>query len=147
MSFDRRRILLRINYIVEQLKRLKVYEDISFEEYLNDFEKRLTIERLLELIIQAAIDINKHIVRQGLGLKFPQESKESFTILGQNNILTEELAIQLVKSAGLRNILAHEYLEIDNSTVYQSISQALVQYPLYIQQITAYLDSLEQEND
>lgn len=143
MSFDIDRVLLRLNFIQDNLQRLRRYETISLDEYISNYEQQLVVERLLELIIQAAIDINKHIIIQGLRLKFPQESKESFIKLWENNILTEELANELSQSAGLRNILAHQYLEIDNSIVHESIAKALTQYPLYIHQITIYLDSLE----
>ncbi len=143
MSFDQNRVLLRLNFLIQQLSYLKEYELISFETYLNNFEKKATIERILELMIQAAIDINRHLITQKLRSPFPTTAKESFLQLGQENILTEDLAAKLAKSAGLRNVLAHEYLEIDDKIIYQSIPLALTQYPLYIQQIITYLDSFD----
>ncbi|CCQ54169.1 MAG: DUF86 domain-containing protein [Crocosphaera sp.] len=142
MSFDKNRVLLRVNFIIQQLSYLKEYEFISFENYQNNFEKKATIERTLELMIQAAIDINRHLITKKLRLPFPETAKQSFLQLQQENILTEALAKQLAKSAGLRNILAHEYLELDDTIIYQSIPLALSQYPLYIKQIITYLDSL-----
>ena len=142
MSFDKNRVLLRVNFIIQQLSYLKEYEFISFENYQNNFEKKATIERTLELMIQAAIDINRHLITKKLRLPFPETAKQSFLQLQQENILTEALAKQLAKSAGLRNILAHEYLELDDTIIYQSIHLALSQYPLYIKQIITYLDSL-----
>ena len=142
MSFDKNRVLLRVNFIIQQLSYLKEYEFISFENYQNNFEKKATIERTLELMIQAAIDINRHLITKKLRLPFPETAKQSFLQLQQENILTEALAKQLAKSAGLRNILAHEYLELDDTNIYQSITLALSQYPLYIKQIITYLDSL-----
>ncbi|MGK7960010.1 type VII toxin-antitoxin system HepT family RNase toxin [Crocosphaera sp.] len=143
MRFDKKRVFLRVNFLIQQLSYLKEYELISFETYLNKFEKKATIERTLELMIQAAIDINKHLITQQLRLPFPTTAKDSFLQLGQKKILTEDLAANLAKSAGLRNVLAHEYLEIDDKIIYQSIPLALTQYPLYIQQIITYLDSLD----
>jgi uncharacterized protein YutE (UPF0331/DUF86 family) len=143
MSFDIDRVLLRLNFIRDNLQQLNRFATINLDDYLNNLDIQLITERLLELIIQAAIDINKHIITQGLGLKFPEESRESFIKLWEANILTEDLAKKLSLSAGLRNILAHQYLEIDHTIVYASISKALIQYTRYIQQITAYLDSLE----
>lgn len=142
MSFDQNRVLLRIDFLAQQLSYLKEYESISFDTYINSFEKRATIERTLELIIQAAIDINRHLITRKLKLPFPTTAKNSFLQLRKENILTEELAKQLAKSAGLRNILAHEYLEIDDMLIYRSIPLALTQYPLCIKQLITYLDSL-----
>ncbi len=44
-------------------------------------------------------------------------------------------------SAGLRNILAHKYLEINYVELFNGIQAALNQYPFYIQQVTEYLNS------
>lgn len=143
MSFSKNRVLLRINFIAQQLSYLKEYEFLSFDAYVNSFEKRATIERTLELIIQAAIDVNRHLIIKKLKLPFPTTAKDSFIQLEKENILSKDLAKQLAKSAGLRNILAHEYLEIDDRIIYQSIPLALTQYPLYIQQLITYLDSLD----
>jgi uncharacterized protein YutE (UPF0331/DUF86 family) len=43
----------------------------------------------------------------------------------------------------MRNILVHQYKDIDSRIVFTGIAKALWQYPLYIQQVTAYLDSIE----
>ena len=61
-------------------------------------------------------------------------------------MITQELAVQLAASTGMRNRLVHQYEEIDNLIVFGAIPKALHQYSLYVQQITAYLDSLEAEN-
>ena len=142
MNFDVDRVWLRLNFMAEKLQQLKKFEEITLNDYLDDFEQRLIVERLLELIIQASIDINRHIITKKFNLPFPKESKQSFIQLHQENILTKGLAKELAKSAGLRNILAHKYLESDDMVIYRSISQALTEYPLYIKQISIYLDSL-----
>ena len=47
------------------------------------------------------------------------------------------------KSSGMRNRLVHQYEAIDNELVFKAIPIALSQFPLYLKQITDYLDSLE----
>lgn len=56
------------------------------------------------------------------------------------------MAAQIAQSAGMRNRLVHQYEEIDHQIVFTAIPKALQQYRLYIQQIVAYLDSLEVED-
>lgn len=67
--------------------------------------------------------------------------------MGEYGIISKELATKLSKSAGMRNILVHQYLRIDYVILFNSFQEALIQYPLYTQQITAYIDSLEEQND
>ena len=91
------------------------------------------------------MDINDHILVQQFNLE-PITNKDSFLKIGECRVIATELATELAKSAGLRNILAHQYLKIDYVILFNSIQKALIQYPLYIQKITAYLDSLEEQN-
>jgi uncharacterized protein YutE (UPF0331/DUF86 family) len=77
----------------------------------------------------------------------PSTYYDSFIDAGKNYLTSRELANDLEKSAGMRNRLVHQYEEIDHEIVFKSISIALQQFPLYIQQITTYLETQEQDND
>ncbi|WP_446393067.1 HepT-like ribonuclease domain-containing protein [Coleofasciculus sp. E1-EBD-02] len=45
----------------------------------------------------------------------------------------------------MRNSLVHQYKDIDSTIVFAAIPKALIQYSLYIKQITNYINSLESE--
>jgi uncharacterized protein YutE (UPF0331/DUF86 family) len=60
----------------------------------------------------------------------------------QYGMITPKVAEELSKSAGLRNILAHRYLEIDYTKLFDGIKSALIYYPIYIQQISEYINRL-----
>ena len=91
---------------------------------------------------EAWTDINKYLLVQLHNIS-PATSINSFIEAGRQDIITSELAAELAQAAGMRNILVHQYKEIDSRIVFIAIQKALTQYPLYIQQITVYLDSLE----
>lgn len=135
----------RLELISRYLDRLKKSEAINLDDYLNSFDEQLIIERLLQLITQAAIDINDHILSKLTPGK-SYTNFEAFIELGKYQIITPELAKQIAPSSGLRNRLVHEYDDIDPNQVFKAISFALQQYPLYIRQIKSYLISLEQDN-
>ena len=65
--------------------------------------------------------------------------RESFLAIGRASVITTELAEQLAPSAGLRNRLVHEYDEIDDQIVLQSVGTALDQYGRFIAAIEKYL--------
>lgn len=44
--------------MTKRLNRLSVYQSLTFEEYLQDEDRQATIERYLEVVIQAEIDKN-----------------------------------------------------------------------------------------
>jgi uncharacterized protein YutE (UPF0331/DUF86 family) len=77
-------------------------------------------ERYLQLAIQAVLDVSHHIVAdRNLGL--PSDSKELFGLLAKQKILSLPLSRKLVSMAGFRNVLVHEYLEIDRHRVYRAL--------------------------
>jgi uncharacterized protein YutE (UPF0331/DUF86 family) len=124
--------------IVENLKALDPIGQMSLGEYFQELYKRKATERLLQELIEAAIDINTYIIVQ-TGNKVPDDYYESFIVLGELNIISSQLAEKLAPSAGLRNRLVHEYDTLEHSMVLEAVRRAQELYPKYIEQIENYL--------
>ncbi len=131
-----------------RLTRLATYQSLTFEEYLQNEDRQATIERYLEIIIQAAIDINKTLIKSVGDIELEKlTNAETFILASELGFISSELAIQLVPSAGFRNVLAHVYDDIVPDMAYRALQLAVIQYPQYIQQIQNYLNSLEADDD
>ncbi len=144
-NIDSEIVLSRLRLITKYYNTLEEFRSLSLDEFLADFRQQLIVERLLQLMTQAAIDINDHVLSK-LNPGKTYTNFEAFIELGKYQILTPELAKQIAPSSGLRNRLVHEYDDIDPNQVFKAISFALQQYPLYVRQINAYLITLEEEN-
>jgi len=92
---------------MENLKALEPIENMTKKEYIEDLYKRKATERLLQELIEAAIDINTYVIVQK-GNKVPDDYYESFIKAGELKIISADLAEKLAPSAGLRNRLVHE---------------------------------------
>ncbi|GAX36491.1 type VII toxin-antitoxin system HepT family RNase toxin [Nodularia sp. NIES-3585] len=139
-------VLVRLRLILKYSNTLEEFRSTILEDFLADFRQQLVVERLLQLMTQAAIDINDHILSKLNPGKSPTNF-EAFIELGKYGVISPELAAQLAPSGGLRNRLVHEYDDIDPKEVFKAISFALQQYPLYVRQINTYLISLDVDND
>ncbi|WP_017326897.1 DUF86 domain-containing protein [Synechococcus sp. PCC 7336] len=137
----------KIDVIRRRLERLQKYRLLSLEDYLNSDDIQDIIERNLEVSIQAAIDVNKSLLKRVLALNTQElqdlKNSESFLLLAQNGILTNSLANELARSAGFRNVLAHLYDELIPERVIDALQKALKFYPEYLYEIQSYLGSLE----
>jgi len=130
----------KIKHIQEDLLHLKDYQNLSFDKVAKDYTTHKVIERIIEVIINEAIDINQHlIVELGKG-KLPFDYKESFLLLGELGILPQKFAEEISRSVGLRNILVHQYRKLDEKIFYQSIKDCLKQYSNYCRYVIKYLD-------
>jgi len=77
-----------------------------------DHLKQDAIAANLQRAAEQAIDLANHVIRKGkLGL--PKESKESFEILATAKVIPQELADKLKGMVGFRNIMVHQYQEMD----------------------------------
>jgi uncharacterized protein YutE (UPF0331/DUF86 family) len=139
MSPIEKEILRRkISVIVENLNALELIRSMTMEQYADDIYKRKATERLLQELIESAIDINTHIIVQTSNI-VPDDYYESFIKLGELKIMTTELAEKLAPSAGLRNRLVHEYDLLEHSMILEAVKVAVAVYPEYIKAIEDYI--------
>lgn len=80
------------------------------------------MERNLEVAAQACIDIANRIVSIEQ-LEKPRDSYEAILRLGEAEILPQDFAQHLAPLAGFRNILVHEYLDINWDEVYENLQE------------------------
>ncbi|MCA6562947.1 MAG: DUF86 domain-containing protein [Pseudanabaena sp. M151S2SP2A07QC] len=146
MAVSKIRVMSKLDFIEENLEDLKNFQDISLEEYLSNRHTQKIVERTLEIIFQAAIDANRHVLKEGFQIVIG-EYREGFTEMGKLKVLSEDLAKTLEDSAGMRNVLAHLYDKLDSRVVYRAIKMTLHDYPIYQEQILTYLETLEDKNN
>ncbi len=127
----------RLQRITASLDGLRPIARLSLEEYRARFYERKATERLLQEAIEAAVDVNVHLIAE-LGGEVPEEYYGGFLKIGQLGVLAPELASALAPSAGLRTRLVHEYETIDDAKVLASVGTLLQLYPRYIQAIEPY---------
>lgn len=139
MSPIEKEIIRRKLFIIaENLKALVPIKNMTSEEYIRDVYKRKATERLLQELIEAAIDINSHLTVQ-IGNAAPDDYYESFIKVGELRIISADLAEKLAPSAGLRNRLVHEYDLLDHSLVLEAVKMAEKLYPKYIKEIETFI--------
>jgi uncharacterized protein YutE (UPF0331/DUF86 family) len=66
--------------------------------------------------IEACVDVAQHIcASEGWGP--PRDNADAVRALGKHGVLPLELANRLGKAVGFRNVLVHEYVEVDDRIV------------------------------
>lgn len=118
MAVDPEVVRSRLASLIEYLHELENLQNISFEAYRSGFRNKRSVERLLQLIVEAACDVNAHVVVK-TNKKPPADHHHSFLRLAELGILGKELSNDLARSVGLRNRLVHEYDSIDDRIVFE----------------------------
>lgn len=139
---DKEFVIRKVKLIQEELSKLEVLEEFSFDEITKDGVKMAAVERYLEKIVMRAIDINQHIISElGKGNEPLRGYEDTFYALAKIGVYGEDFAKEIAPSAGLRNRLVHEYNSTKEEIVYDSVSDALKQYVKYCDSILKFINS------
>lgn len=96
------------------------------------------VERVLTQLVDLAASVNSHVVTASTG-RAPTSYRSSFADAERLGLLTPELAETLQPSVGMRNVLVHEYAEVNITLVAQAIPFALESYGEYVRQVARWL--------
>lgn len=124
--------------LVGFLKELEGIRPISFDGYKSDPAIKRSCERLIQLIVESAADINSAVIT-GLGHLPPKDYYDTFIRAGEVKLINKGLAAKIAPWAGLRNRLVHEYENIKDRLVFEKIGPTLFNFREYIQQVEKFL--------
>ncbi len=119
----------------------KELQPILKEESRDIIENNLklhTVERLFQLIVDTAIDINTHIIAES-GFNIPNDYQSTFIVLGENKILPVHFALKIAPSVGLRNLIIHRYGRVDFKRMIDDIKNEISDYLEYLKFIDSFL--------
>jgi len=100
---DKDRILAKLDQLEGYLRELRQILPESFAGY-QKVEKKRACERLLQIAIEAVIDICHMFLRE-LRLGLPSEEDDVFEKLSQAGVISSQMVATLKRMKGLRNIL------------------------------------------
>ena len=93
--------------------------NLPFED---DYDKQDIIVLNLQRACEQTLDMANHTIRQKK-LGWPKDSAESFTLLRKAGHITAELEKKLIGMTGFRNIVTHQYRDIDYQLVEEVVKK------------------------
>lgn len=128
-------LLERIEAEVRELRRLASRTDAD----LKDADDALPAAKYrLIVAIEAAIDTADHIIASE-GLRVAQTLADSFASLNEGDWLEDDIARSLQDAARFRNLLVHQYGEVDDERVLEIIRTRLDDLEAYCSAIARRL--------
>ncbi len=108
---DKEDLKRTINFVEEQIRLYSIYQSFTLDDFEQDPRKRNEIERWLENIVNAVIDISK-VVLGSKKRRVPPTYREAVSRTVREFKLSKEFVDYFERWVKLRNELAHEYLDI-----------------------------------
>lgn len=111
-----------IERCIAQIRRY--YALPSAQPFASDYLKQDAIAINLQRACEQSIDLANHTIRvKKLGL--PAHSRDSFRLLAQHDLIPQSLATTLERMVGFRNILVHQYQQLDIQIMIEVIEHRL----------------------
>ncbi len=134
---------LTINGKLERLREysgyLKAYQLYTLPEIREDHTLQGAILHYFQLSIECAIDIGEMIISEHRFRK-PQDAREVFRILAEHKVLPQNFAGRFSSAVSFRNILVHEYTEVDLKEVRRHLKTDLKDFDSFARHIARFLN-------
>jgi len=143
MTVDRDLLATRVAKIREQLRHLTRLEALSREDFLASTTEQHAVERELQIVIEACLDIGHHVISRE-GLRRPGDYRDVFAVLREAGVVQVELSRRLEDMASFRNRLVHGYLDVEPERVYEMARTELADIEAFVAGIvTRYVPDAE----
>ncbi len=124
MAIKREVIRKRLSKLDEYLQILRGLKKYSLEEFLSEPEHYASVERFLHMAIETTIDMGGHVVSE-LGLGEANWYSDIAAIMEEKGYISAELREKWIRMIGFRNVLVHQYIEVDRKIVYDVLQNKL----------------------
>ena len=140
---DKALVLRKLSELEEYFGQIREYTNITVEQYSSDWKIQRIVERTLQIMIETCVDVAGHIISDRQ-YRIPKSYADTFRVLHEENILEKDLFETMDKMAKFRNIVVHNYDEVDTSIVVIILTKHLDDFLTYKNAIINMLKEVDQ---
>lgn len=135
MEFDKNKIDQKLLFMDTCLNKLKKLRSFDKDEFIDDFTKVDSAKYLLQVSIEAMLDISSHLIARNRWGK-PKDNKEHFEILSDKGIIDSKDVSIYFNMAKFRNRIVHMYFNISDEMIYDIVQNNIGDFERFIGNIT-----------
>ena len=140
IMIDPQAIQALLQTLSEYTEDLRTYQQLSYDEVVADRNYQSMIRYALQTAIQSVIGIANHLLIGG-DLEQPSDSRSAILGLGRHDILSQDFAQELAGMSGLKNVIVHRYMTVDDELIYQFLQKCVTDFETFSQHIVDYLQA------
>jgi len=135
---DKERLIRIIDFLETELRDAPQFRNLSYEMYTKDSAQRRNTERWVENLVNASIDAAKVIIASEKQ-PIPQTYRESLKRLKTIEVFSKPMVECVAGYTRLRNILAHEYIDMRFKHIERFINTAEQCYSEFINTVKEFI--------
>ena len=137
----KKRLQRHYDFLASELKYYPKFRQITKSIYEEDDDKRRSMERWVENIVNSSIDICKIILNME-EIRLPDNYKD--IVLSVSHVKKVKISPETIEAIArwvrLRNIVTHEYLDIRWSSIEKFLSEGISLYGDFLAGVGDYLE-------
>lgn len=139
---DKNVVLRKLSELEIYVAQVKEFSNITLQQYKADWKTQRIIERTLQMIIETCVDVANHIISDS-DMRPPKTYADTFRVLSENEILGTKLFTVLEKMVKFRNIVVHQYEEVDAEIVMVILEKHLGDFEEFKKTILGYIKAIK----
>ncbi len=140
---DKSLVLRKVAELQRYLEQVREYSGVTLETYKSDWRTQRIVERTLQMMIESCVDIANHMISDR-GMRTPVSYADAFKVLAENSVIDSELLVTMERMAKFRNVVVHQYEEVDAEIVIAILRKRLPDLERYIAAVLNYLKGDEE---
>jgi uncharacterized protein YutE (UPF0331/DUF86 family) len=95
------------------------------------------VKYLFVTAIEGCVDVAHHIASSE-SWRAPDNNAGAIRLLGERNVIDADVTVSVARSVGFRNVLVHQYAEVDDAIVIDALDR-LDDLRAYVSQVSAWM--------
>jgi uncharacterized protein YutE (UPF0331/DUF86 family) len=131
----------RLSLIQDAASILDNLSALPLPQFVSDIRNPATAESYLRRALEAVFDVGRHLLAASGQVSLASEYKSIARGLGQQGIVTADLASRLEMMAGYRNRLVHLYAQVTPHELHTIISEDTDDLKVFVRSIEVWLSA------
>jgi len=127
-------IIAKAGTVKAHLDRIADKAGTNLQLFISDADRQDIVAFNLHLAVENCIDIAAHIISEN-GWGVPGSASEMFYLLEEKGIVDSALTERMIKAVGLRNLIVHEYVNIDLKRLFTTVREDLNDLTVFLSTI------------
>lgn len=140
MSIDKELIYKKLDFLNAHLSAVERM-DFTVDSFVENADIHDLVTFRLQQAVETCIDVAVHIISE-LDIPRKETAKDAFLLLGEQKIITKELAGKLGKAVDFRNRVVHGYNNFDFRILFRDYKDDIAELRTFGREILQYLGTI-----
>jgi len=127
-------IITKAGTVKAHLDRIADKVGTNLQLFIRDVDRQDIVAFNLHLAVENCIDIAAHIISEN-GWGVPGSASEMFYLLEEKGFVESALTERMIKAVGLRNLIVHEYGDIDLKRLFTIVREDLNDLTVFLSSV------------